>query len=131
MNPVQAALPFPNIDPVMFSIGPLAIHWYGLAYVAGILLGWRYTRAMASRDRLWHDNTPAMSATDMDDFLLWAAAGIVLPGRISLFFAAFGTLLALLEHGHGHQLVAGSLSTTQFRPGHHRHAQPWAEIGRT
>ena len=82
MNPVQAALPFPNIDPVMFSIGPLAIHWYGLAYVAGILLGWRYTRAIASRDRLWHNNTPAMSATDMDDFLLWAAAGIVLGGRI-------------------------------------------------
>ncbi len=93
MNPVQAALPFPNIDPVLFSIGPLAIHWYGLAYVIGILLGWRYTRTIASRDRLWHKQSPAMSATDMDDFLLWAAVGIVLGGRLGyiLFydFAAF------------------------------------------
>ncbi|MCP4314615.1 MAG: prolipoprotein diacylglyceryl transferase [Hyphomicrobiales bacterium] len=93
MNPVQAALPFPNIDPVLFSIGPLAVHWYGLAYVAGILIGWRYTRAIAGRQRLWHNGQPAMTATDMDDFLLWAAAGIVLGGRLGyiLFydFAAF------------------------------------------
>ncbi|MEX3011994.1 prolipoprotein diacylglyceryl transferase [Hoeflea sp. TYP-13] len=93
MNPVQAALPFPNIDPVLFSIGPLAVHWYGLAYVAGILIGWRYARTIAGTQRLWHNNRPAMSVSDIDDFLLWAAVGIVLGGRLGyiLFydFAAF------------------------------------------
>ena len=39
---VLAVLSFPDIDPILFEIGPLAIRWYGLAYVAGLLLGWRY-----------------------------------------------------------------------------------------
>jgi phosphatidylglycerol:prolipoprotein diacylglycerol transferase len=117
MNPVQAAMPFPNIDPVLFSIGPLAVHWYGLAYVVGILLGWRYTRAIAARNRLWHQDTPALSATDMDDFLLWAAAGIVLGGRLGyiLFydFAAFaGNPLRILEIWKGGMSFHGGLLGT-------------------
>ena len=40
-------MPFPDIDPVLISIGPLQIHWYGLAYVAGILIGWQYARRLA------------------------------------------------------------------------------------
>src|SRR5579885_838693 len=43
------ALPFPNIDPVLVEIGPFAIRWYALAYVVGILLGWRYARGLAAR----------------------------------------------------------------------------------
>lgn len=117
MNPVQAALPFPNIDPVLFSIGPLAVHWYGLAYVVGILLGWRYTRAIASRERLWHNNTPAMSPSDMDDFLLWAAVGIVLGGRVGyiLFydFAAFAdNPLRIFEIWRGGMSFHGGLLGT-------------------
>ena len=33
---------FPDFDPVALQIGPLAIHWYALSYIAGILLAWRY-----------------------------------------------------------------------------------------
>ncbi len=69
METVQAALPFPDIDPVLFSIGPLAIHWYGLAYVVGILLGWRYARMLADTNGLWAAQKPAMRAVDIDDFL--------------------------------------------------------------
>ena len=43
------AIPFPEIDPVAVQIGPLAIHWYALAYLAGILLGWRYVKRLSSR----------------------------------------------------------------------------------
>ncbi|MEM6462413.1 MAG: prolipoprotein diacylglyceryl transferase [Pseudomonadota bacterium] len=82
MHPAQAAMPFPNIDPVLFSVGPLAVHWYGLAYVAGILIGWRYARAVVARDQLWHNGRSAMKVNDIDDFLLWAAVGIVLGGRL-------------------------------------------------
>ena len=34
---------FPNIDPIALQIGPLAIRWYALAYITGLLLGWRYS----------------------------------------------------------------------------------------
>lgn len=88
-----AVLPFPQIDPVIVSLGPLAIHWYGLAYVAGILLGWLYARRLVARARLWpHDRAP-MTLADIDDFVFWAAIGIVAGGRLGyvLFydFAAF------------------------------------------
>ena len=41
-------LPFPAIDPVAVSIGPLAIRWYALAYIAGLLGGWRYARRLCA-----------------------------------------------------------------------------------
>lgn len=81
MTPL-AALPFPNIDPVALQVGPLAIHWYGLGYVVGILLGWWYARRLVSNERLWAGGKPAMTVTDLDDFVLWAAIGIVAGGRI-------------------------------------------------
>ncbi len=77
-----ALMPFPNIDPVAFSIGPLAIHWYGLAYVAGIMLGWFYARRLAANASLWRDGQSPITAAQLDDFLVWVAAGIVLGGRI-------------------------------------------------
>ncbi|MEN3148294.1 prolipoprotein diacylglyceryl transferase [Neorhizobium sp. IRAMC:178] len=77
-----ALMPFPNIDPVAFSIGPLAIHWYGLAYVAGIMLGWFYARRLAANGSLWRDGQSPITAPQLDDFLVWVAAGIVLGGRI-------------------------------------------------
>ncbi|HEX5935073.1 MAG TPA: prolipoprotein diacylglyceryl transferase [Pseudorhizobium sp.] len=75
-------MPFPEIDPVALSIGPLAIHWYGLAYVAGILCGWFYARQIARRDHLWPNERSPITATHLDDFLVWAAVGIVLGGRL-------------------------------------------------
>jgi phosphatidylglycerol:prolipoprotein diacylglycerol transferase len=77
-----ALIPFPNIDPVAFSVGPLAIHWYGLAYVAGIMLGWFYARRLAANGSLWRDGQSPITAVQLDDFLVWVAAGIVLGGRI-------------------------------------------------
>ena len=117
MNSVQAAMPFPDIDPVIFSIGPLAVHWYGLAYVAGILIGWRYARAIAARDRLWHNGKPAMTVTDIDDFLLWSAVGIVLGGRLGyiLFydFASFAdNPMRMLEIWKGGMSFHGGLLGT-------------------
>ena len=48
-----AALPFPNIDPVLVQIGPFSVHWYGLAYVVGILLGWVFAKRVVGNPRLW------------------------------------------------------------------------------
>lgn len=77
-----AVLAFPNIDPIAFSIGPIAVHWYGLAYVAGILLGWFYARRLVTRADLWPRDTPPMTVAQLDDFLVWAALGVILGGRI-------------------------------------------------
>ncbi len=70
------ALPFPMIDPVLVEIGPLAIRWYALAYIVGLLLGWRYMRAFVAKPPM------AMSAQNVDDFFVWATLGVILGGRI-------------------------------------------------
>ena len=49
---------FPNFDPILIQIGPIAIRWYALAYVAGILLGWRWTVALVKNSKLWRGTAP-------------------------------------------------------------------------
>jgi phosphatidylglycerol:prolipoprotein diacylglycerol transferase len=75
-------MPFPQIDPIAISIGPLAIHWYGLAYVVGIMLGWLYARHLTRKNNLWPGDTSPITITHLDDFIVWATAGIVLGGRL-------------------------------------------------
>jgi phosphatidylglycerol---prolipoprotein diacylglyceryl transferase len=70
------AIPFPAIDPVAIALGPFVVRWYALAYIAGLLLGWRYCLILADRPpRL-------VERRDIDDFLVWATLGVVLGGRI-------------------------------------------------
>ena len=45
------AITFPAIDPVAISIGPLAIRWYALAYICGIVIGWIYARALIRSEK--------------------------------------------------------------------------------
>ena len=51
-------LPYPVIDPVAIEFGPVSLRWYGLAYMAGILLGWLYGRYLVSRPALWGGKPP-------------------------------------------------------------------------
>jgi len=74
-------IPYPVIDPVAIELGPVAIRWYGLAYMAGILLGWLYGRYLVSRPALWGGKSP-MTVPQADDFLLWITLGIVVGGRL-------------------------------------------------
>lgn len=74
------AIPFPPIDPIAVQVGPLAVRWYGLAYFAGILIGWWYARRLVSNERLWNGNPP-LALNDIDDFLLWLVVGVVAGGR--------------------------------------------------
>jgi len=87
-------IPFPAIDPVLVSIGPFAVRWYALAYIAALLLGWRYCNLLARR---WAARgTPAASAQQLDDFLIWATLGVVLGGRIG--YVLFYNLAYYLQH---------------------------------
>ena len=74
-------LPFPQIDPILIEFGPLAIRWYAIAYIAGLVLGWKLAFAVASRPRLWGQRTPPTHAT-IDDLLVYMALGIVIGGRL-------------------------------------------------
>lgn len=69
-------LPFPAIDPVLVEIGPFAIRWYALAYIGGLLLGWRYLRVIVRRPG-W-----TLDAEIVDDFLFYATLGVVIGGRL-------------------------------------------------
>ena len=91
-----AALPFPDIDPVIVRIGPLAIHWYGVGYVVGILFAWWYANRLVSDGRLWAGGQSPIRREDIDDFLIWAAAGVVLGGRLG--YILFYDLARYLEN---------------------------------
>jgi len=74
-------IPYPVIDPVALQIGPVSIRWYGLAYMAGILLAWLYGHYLVSQPELW-GGKPAMTVSQTDDFLFWIALGILVGGRL-------------------------------------------------
>jgi phosphatidylglycerol---prolipoprotein diacylglyceryl transferase len=74
-------IPFPAFDPVLISFGPIAVRWYALAYIVGILLGWLYARAIIRRNELW-GSPPPMTVADYDDFVLWVTLGIIAGGRL-------------------------------------------------
>jgi phosphatidylglycerol:prolipoprotein diacylglycerol transferase len=75
------AIPFPAIDPVAFEIGPMAVRWYGLAYMAGLMLGWWYARRLAAQPAYW-GSVKAPTPDGLDDLLLYVAIGIVVGGRL-------------------------------------------------
>lgn len=90
-----AALPFPNIDPVIVQLGPLAIHWYGLAYIVGILFAYWYAKRLAANPKVWTNGALPIKSEDLDDFLVWAAIGIVAGGRVGyILFYDFARYLA-------------------------------------
>ena len=75
-------MPFPDIDPIAFSIGPFAIRWYALAYLGGVLLGALYGWTLLRRKSLWAKGSPPFEAGAIFDFAFWAVIGIVVGGRI-------------------------------------------------
>jgi len=76
------ALPFPVIDPVAFSLGPIEVRWYALAYIAGLLFAVWYMKRLVSEPRLWGAAGPAATPKNIDDLLLWATLGVVVGGRL-------------------------------------------------
>jgi phosphatidylglycerol---prolipoprotein diacylglyceryl transferase len=78
---VLPVLPYPEIDPVLISIGPLTVRWYALAYIVGILAGWYYARSIIAAKKLWGGPAP-FTVTDFDDFIIWITLGIIVGGRL-------------------------------------------------
>jgi phosphatidylglycerol---prolipoprotein diacylglyceryl transferase len=92
---------FPQFDPVLVHIGPFGIRWYALAYIAGLVLGWRLLRYLVQQQ-------PAVAtAVQADDFLTGATLGVVLGGRLgyvlfyqpAVYLARPGMIFAVWEGG--------------------------------
>lgn len=86
-----APMPFPHIDPIALQIGPLAIHWYGLMYLAGFGLAW-----LLGRWRIQHHPSPAgLTLRDLEDIIFYGVLGVVLGGRLGyVLFYKFDDYLA-------------------------------------
>ncbi|WP_397422315.1 prolipoprotein diacylglyceryl transferase [Phenylobacterium sp.] len=81
-------MPFPEIEPIVhigsfpLQLGPLAIRWYSLAYIAGILIGWRYASSLLRNASLWTRRPAPFTPAQMDDLILWVTIGIIAGGRL-------------------------------------------------
>ena len=75
-------LAFPVIDPILIEIGPFAIRWYALAYIAGLVGGWWYVRRLVQRPALWPASGAPYTPEDIDNFLTWATLGVIIGGRL-------------------------------------------------
>ncbi len=69
-------IPYPAIDPIIFSVGQLAVRWYGLMYVIGFAAAWWLARRRAARpDSSWQ-------SVEVDDLIFYSAIGVILGGRL-------------------------------------------------
>ena len=81
-----AAIPFPNLSPNIFSISlfgmEFALRWYAMAYIVGIVIGWRISVAALRRPALWSKDTSPFSPEQAEDLLTWIVVGVILGGRL-------------------------------------------------
>ena len=69
-------LTYPEISPIMLQIGPIAIRWYSMAYLFGIVFGWLLIRHYVKKYAL------RLSSAQLEDFVFYLTLGIILGGRI-------------------------------------------------
>ena len=91
----EAILPYPHIDPVLVHLGPLAIRWYALSYIAGLLLGWWLLARTMQQRSLWvnppfNGKAPA-NPDEIGDLVVWTTLGVILGGRLG-YVLIYGTI---------------------------------------
>ena len=101
-------LVFPDFSRALITIGPFQLRYYALAYITGLLLGWRLVRRMVAKEPV------AATALQVDDFLTWATLGVVLGGRAGyvLFYQPgfyFAHPLQIPQVWHGGMSFHGGL----------------------
>lgn len=79
----------PDIDPIALKLGPLAVHWYGLAYLAGFVVAWLLATRRARRPG------SAVTPEQVEDIIFTGALGVILGGRFGyVLFYNFDKFLA-------------------------------------
>ena len=83
---MQTGIPFPDLSPFVFPDGlfgyAIPLRWYALAYIVGIIIGWRVAVMALKRPRLWADDTAPMTPTQLENLLTWIIVGIIGGGRL-------------------------------------------------
>ncbi len=83
---LPALIPYPEIDPALFTIAigdfEFSLRWYALAYIFGIVVGWRLVLWLMRRPGLWPAGRAPMTAEQVEELLTWMVIGVVLGGRI-------------------------------------------------
>jgi len=74
-------LPFPTINPILVQLGPFAVRWYALAYIAGLVAGWALIRRVLVQEFLWRGAARPTPAS-IDDLLVYCAVGVIVGGRL-------------------------------------------------
>lgn len=99
------SISFPMIDPVLLQVGPLVVRWYAIAYIAGLLIGWRYAIFLSSSQARWGTRQRPATA-ELDDLLLYCAFGIIFGGRLGyvifynpLYFIEYPAEILAVWHG--------------------------------
>ena len=133
------AIPFPNIDPAVFSLSlgdfTFSLRWYALAYIVGLVLGWRYVAWMMKRPALWR-REPPMAPAEAEELLTWMVVGVILGGRLGFvlfyqpgyYLANPGQIPAIWNggmsfHGGFAGVVAGIVAWSRVR------GRPMMEVG--
>jgi phosphatidylglycerol:prolipoprotein diacylglycerol transferase len=82
---MQGYIAFPDISPELFSISAFgvtfALRWYALAYIAGLLIGWRLVLRAIGTPALWRGEPP-MVPEQLERLLTWVIMGVILGGRL-------------------------------------------------
>ena len=74
-------LDYPSISPIIFSIGPLEIRWYSLAYITGFLFSWQYIKYLSSQKKLYNFKN-SLTNQAVDDLIFYSILGLILGARI-------------------------------------------------
>lgn len=96
-------LTYPDIDPVIFAIGPLKIRWYGLMYVVGFVLGWWLAKKRCSRP-----DSP-IKPQQVDDLVFWVMIGVIVGGRVG-YAIVYGTEQLLSDPWYLFRITEGGMS---------------------
>ena len=130
---MQAAIPFPDLSPELFSIAigsfEFALRWYALAYIAGIVVAWWLAIRAVENALLWPGGKGVMTREQVGDFLTWAVVGIILGGRLGfvLFYQPGfylqnpGQILMIWQGGMAfHGGLLGVIVAAFFYTGYHK-----------
>lgn len=83
---MRAMIPFPDLSPEIFSVSlfgmELALRWYAMAYIVGIVLGWRLVVMALNRPNLWGPRGAPMTVRQCEDLLTWVILGVIAGGRL-------------------------------------------------
>ncbi|KAF0186074.1 MAG: phosphatidylglycerol:prolipoprotein diacylglycerol transferase [Hyphomonadaceae bacterium] len=118
------AIPFPNISPNAIEIsafqifgqglGPFAIRWYALAYIAGIIIAWYILAKLSKSTKLWATQSAPFNAENIDDFVFYATLGILIGGRLGYAFLyapqMFAEPLSILRTWEGGMSFHGGIA---------------------